>query len=322
MSETTLLEAVDLRLKIGPAQLLHGVSFAVRQGECLGIVGETGSGKSLTCRVIAGLGRRLAGGEIEGQVRLDDQDLLALSEREWAAKIRGRQIGMVPQASLNGLDPVMRIRRQMTETIGHLDPEADPIPRAKELLEQMHMPRADEILELYPHELSGGMRQRVMIALALAGGPRLLIADEPTTALDVTVQNGILELLKELRAEREMSVILVTHDLGVVESIADSVAIMYAGRVVEQGATATVLGDPGHPYTEALLKARPVLGGNEEMLATIPGSPPPGGVEIPGCPFAPRCSYVVERCRREDPPLAAVGGTHRAACWRTEEVGV
>jgi len=312
-----LLEVRDLAIEIAGWEPVVDVSFDVAAGECVAVVGETGSGKTLTCRAVTGLLQRRGGKAVRGSAHFDGVDLLELSDRQWQA-LRGRRISFIPQTSMSGLDPIMRIRNQLQETIRVIAPQDDPKQRMRELLELVHMPRPEQVLALYPHELSGGMRQRIMIAFALVGRPQLIVADEPTTALDVTLQRNILQLLKELQHETSMSLILVTHDLGVVEEVADSVAIMYAGRVVESGRAATVLREPLHPYTRALLAARPFAAGRDQELAAIGGQPPGAGDHVGGCPFSPRCSIAVGACSENVPPFTPVVDRpdHRVACWR------
>jgi oligopeptide/dipeptide ABC transporter ATP-binding protein len=314
-----LLEVCGLAATIGSREVLSDVNLAADDGELLSVVGETGSGKTLTCRAIVGLLPRLGGQVTAGRILLRGQDLTPLSEREWH-RLRGRRIAFVPQSSLLGLDPVMTIGRQLTETVQVLDQISTPAARALELLEMVEMPRAREVVKSYPHQLSGGMRQRVMIALALAGNPELLLADEPTTALDVTVQRTILELLDRLRREANLTVLMVTHDLDVVEAVSDSVAVMYAGMTVELGPVADVLQSPQHPYTRALLAARPSSRKEGERLATISGLPPAPEEWPTGCRFAPRCRYVDDRCVAEVPSLTHLPGHHAAACIRQDEL--
>ena len=227
-------------------------------------------------------------------------------------------MALVPQGSLSGLNPVRRVGKQLREAVATLDPGSDARSRSLELLTQVHMPNPEGVLGLYQHELSGGMRQRVMIALGLAGRPKLLVADEPTTAVDVTVQRGILELLQELRDTTGMAQVLVTHDLGVVQSIANLVAVMYAGAVVESGQAADVLTTPRHPYTRALLEAR-LMGEPGALIVTIPGNAPGLDDRPSGCPFNPRCPIAVKKCLRETPHLEELGAMHLAACWRAAE---
>jgi oligopeptide/dipeptide ABC transporter ATP-binding protein len=315
----TLLTVRGLAVELQGHEALTDVSFDVKSHSCMGLVGETGAGKSLTGRALTGLLRRIGARTVRGTALFDGIDLLSRTEKQWRA-LRGRRISMVPQSSLSGLDPLMRIGAQLEETIHELDKAVATGSRALELLELVHMPRAAGVLRLYPHELSGGMRQRVMIALALAGRPELLLADEPTTALDVTVQRGIIELLTDLRRETGMALILVTHDLTLIESIGDTVAIMYGGMVVETGPAQTVLTSPAHPYTRALLAARPSAARKGERLMAIPGGPPGIADRPAGCPFAPRCPYVKDVCRTDVPRLEPVTNGHIAACWRAGEL--
>jgi oligopeptide/dipeptide ABC transporter ATP-binding protein len=314
-----LLEVRDLSVQIGHHEVLSGVDLSIRSGRCLGLVGETGSGKTLTCRAVIGLLPRIGADVTQGSIMFDGRDLVPLRQRDWH-RLRGREIAFVPQSSLTGLDPVMTVGRQLAETIRLLDPEADVRTRAMELLDMVEMPNPQQTLNRYPHQLSGGMRQRAMIALAIVGRPKLLLADEPTTALDVTVQRAILELLTTLRQATGMGLIIVTHDLGVVESITDDVAIMYAGSTVELGATNNVLSRPQHPYTRALLDSRPSARMDGARLTAIPGQPPSPGEWPSGCRFAPRCPFVQDRCREQAPELAALPGGHRAACLRQAEL--
>jgi len=317
--QPTLLDVENLAAVIGKRELLSDVSFAVRAGEAVGLVGETGSGKTLTCRAAMGLLPRLGGSIISGELAFAGKSLIHASEREWHA-LRGRRLALVPQSSLSGLNPTMTLGQQLRETIRYLTPEVDPRERASELLEQVHMPRPREVLGTYAHELSGGMRQRGMIALAIAGNPSLLIADEPTTALDVTVQRSILDLLADLRARLGMAVLIVTHDLAIIEMVTDRVAIMYAGITVEFGETTGVLSRPSHPYTQALLAARPGMRQAGERLAAIPGAPPLPESWPPGCRFAPRCPYAISECALARPAReqAAHGGD--VSCIRHLEV--
>jgi oligopeptide/dipeptide ABC transporter ATP-binding protein len=307
-----VLEVDGLGVSLAGAEALTDVSFAVARGQCLGIVGETGSGKTITCRTLVGLERRIGGQVVRGRIVLDGTDVAGYDDDAWRA-VRGRRVALVPQASLSSMDPLMRVGRQLAETVKALDPDADPKTRALELLEQVDMPHPTETLRRYPHELSGGMRQRAMIALALAGRPSLLIADEPTTALDVTVQRRILRLLTSIREETGMAVIFVSHDLSVVRSVADHVTIMYAGRTVESGAIDDVFAAPAHPYTRALLAAQPANADRSKPLAAIAGAPPTLGGRPAGCPFRPRCPQAVERCA-EPVARVPVGDDHEAAC--------
>ncbi|HMJ04563.1 MAG TPA: ABC transporter ATP-binding protein [Conexibacter sp.] len=314
----TVLSVEGLGVELAGMEALTDVSFSVARGECLGIVGETGSGKTVTCRTLVGLERRIGGRVVRGRIVLDGTDVAGFDDAGWRA-VRGRRIALVPQASLSSMDPLMRVGRQLAETVRTLDPDADPRARALELLEQVDMPRPREVLRRHPHELSGGMRQRAMIALALAGRPSLLIADEPTTALDVTVQRRILRLLTTIRQETGMAVIFVSHDLSVVRSVSDDVAIMYAGRTVERGPIEDVFAAPAHPYTQALLAAQPGLADRSAPLAAIAGAPPPLGRRPDGCPFRPRCPHAIEACAAPVPQVT-VGAEHEAACVFAREL--
>jgi peptide/nickel transport system ATP-binding protein len=251
-----LVHVSDLCVHLGGRDVLHHVGFDIPAGGSLALVGESGSGKTVTARVLTGLLGRIGGTVTAGTVTFKGVDLLTADDAQWR-ELHGRRMAMVPQASLSSLNPVLRIGRQLRETIRELDPDADPRARALELLELVHLPRPAQLVDRYPHELSGGMRQRVMIALALVSRPDLIVADEPTTALDVTVQAEILRLLGEIRAETGTSLLMIAHDLAVVEAVAETVAVMRQGTVVEQGPARSVLLRPSHPYTKALLAARP-----------------------------------------------------------------
>jgi oligopeptide/dipeptide ABC transporter ATP-binding protein len=304
---------------MGRRLVLAGLDLELLEGQTLGIAGESGSGKSTACRVITGTLGRHGGVITSGKATLGELDLRSMDERGWR-KLRGRTIALVPQTSLSGLDPVMRIGRQLREAIRVQAPNADPKKRALELLDMVRMPAPSEVVRRYPHELSGGMRQRVMIALAISGEPELLVADEPTTALDVTVQRGILELLASLRDTRKMSLIFVTHDLAVVNSVSDSVAIMYAGMTVEIGPRQKIMSTPAHPYTRALLGAQPRTRKKMARLVAIPGSPPSPETWPRGCRFAPRCFFRTPACEEAVPALVEVSPGHRAACVRLGEI--
>lgn len=314
-----LLEVRDLAARIGGHEVLSQVNLSVRPGQSLGLVGETGSGKTLTCRALMGLLPHVSAEVTSGSILYAGRELVHCGQRDWH-RLRGREIAFVPQSSLTGLDPVMTVGRQLTETIRLLDPDVNARARALELLEMVEMPNPKEILGRHPHQLSGGMRQRAMIALAIVGRPRLLLADEPTTALDVTVQRAILELLTMLRRATGMSLIIVTHDLGVVEEVTDDVAIMYSGGTVEVGATKQVFSQPQHPYTRALLRSRPSARARGTRLTTIPGQPPSPGQWPDGCRYSPRCPHAQDRCAEQVPRLEAMIGGHLAACIRQEEL--
>jgi ABC-type glutathione transport system ATPase component len=252
-----LLAVEELAVDVEGQEILNDVCWDLRRGEVLGIVGETGSGKTMCLRAITGMLPRIGGRITRGRIQFDGNRLEAAGERDWQA-LRGHRIALVPQSSLGALDPLMRIDRQLGETIRALGQKDGVAERSIDLLRQVELPDTRRILRSYPHELSGGMRQRVMIALALAGRPDVLVADEPTTALDVTVQRSILELFLRLKDEG-LSMILVTHDLGIAETVSDTIAVMYAGATVERGTTEVVLANPAHDYTRALLGARPAL---------------------------------------------------------------
>ena len=323
-----LLSVQDLQTHFhtrdGVVRAVDGVSFDVMPGETLAIVGESGCGKSVTSMSILRLlpmpPARIAGGRIE----FEGRDLLALPEPEMR-KIRGNAIAMIFQEPMTSLNPVLTIGRQIAEALVlHRGlSQAEATARAIEMLRKVHIPEAERRVKQYPHELSGGMRQRVMIAMALACGPRLLIADEPTTALDVTIQAQILELMRELRDDTNASIILITHDLGVVAEMAHRVVVMYAGRKVEEAPVEELFARPRHPYTRGLLGSMPHLGGSLDAtgaetgkrLVEIPGMVPSLKEPTPGCLFAPRCPNASERCRTEVPALERHGPGHLAACW-------
>jgi oligopeptide/dipeptide ABC transporter ATP-binding protein len=289
----------------GVVQAVDGVSFQVDRGRTLGIVGESGCGKSVTALSIMGLIPKPPAKIVEGSVLFDGVDLTTLSERQ-LEDVRGRQVAMIFQDPMTSLNPTFKIGTQITETLQrHFDTPKDAArKRAVELLEEVGIPRAAERLDDYPHQFSGGMRQRVMIAIALSCNPKLLIADEPTTALDVTIQAQILDLLERLREEHEMAMIIITHDMGVIAETADDVAVMYAGQIVEQASVLDLFENPEHPYTEALLGALPQLEGEgvrEGRLTAIPGRPPDLVNPPEGCRFAARCPYREQDSCSEHP---------------------
>ncbi len=298
----------------GRVEILRGVSFEVAAGRTLALVGESGSGKSFTALAIAGLlpqGSRVDG----GQVLLDGTDVVQLSENR-RRTLRGAGIGMVYQDPMTALNPVMRIGKQVIEgLLAHGWSKATARERTLEVLDEVGLPAPDRLARLYPHQLSGGMRQRVLIACALAPRPKVLIADEPTTALDVTIQQQILEVVTTLRDEYRIAVLWITHDLGVVARIADSVAVMYAGRVVEEAEARSLFAQPAHPYTDGLIRSIPTLA--QPHQATLPqiGGVPVSLSALPiGCPYAPRCPQRRDRCTTEEPPLLDRGNSS-AACW-------
>jgi oligopeptide/dipeptide ABC transporter ATP-binding protein len=313
-----LLEVDDVRTyfatRSGDVHAVDGVSFAVERGKTLGIVGESGCGKSVTALSVMGLLASTARIET-GAIRFEGRELNRLSQRE-LEDVRGRQIAMIFQDPMTSLNPTLTIGLQLTETMQrHLEISHDEArKRAVQLLEEVHIPNARQRLDDYPHRYSGGMRQRVMIAIALSCSPKLLIADEPTTALDVTVQAGILDLLEELRDEHEMSMIIITHDMGVVAEAADDIAVMYAGQIVEQASAEELFDHPEHPYTEALLGALPQLEGvgvREGRLTAIPGRPPDLLNPPAACRFGPRCPYAGgDSCTVEEPQLREIRPGH------------
>src|ERR1700723_1937525 len=324
-----LLEVENLqthfRTPDGINRAVDGVSFHVDEGETLAIVGESGCGKSVTAMSLMRLIPEPPG-KIAGSVRFRGRDLLKLSDREMRA-IRGNDISMIFQEPMTSLNPVLTVARQIGETLRlHQGLDADAAEqRAIEMLRLVRISEPERRARQYPHELSGGMRQRVMIAMALACHPRLLIADEPTTALDVTIQAQILDLMRELKSEIGAAIILITHDLGVVAEMAQRVVVMYAGRKVEEAPVGDLFRRPQHPYTLGLLASVPRLGatlGRAEppRLAEIPGTVPSLRDPIVGCAFAPRCAYATERCNREAPPLEAKTAAHLAACFESERL--
>ncbi len=301
----------------GPINAIESVSMSIEPGEVLGIVGESGSGKSVTALAVMGLLPRPPARVVAGRILFDGADLLQLSERGMR-RVRGPGIGMVFQEPMSSLNPVFTIGDQIGETLRaheRLGPAARRT-RTVALLDRVGIPSAARRLDDYPHQMSGGQRQRVMIAIALACNPRLLIADEPTTALDVTIQAQILDLLLELRAERGMAVMLITHNMGVVAETADRVLVMYSGRIVEQSPATTLFDRPAHPYTAGLLACVPSLEMDLHRLQAIPGSLPDPARRPPGCRFAPRCDRHIPDCDRAVPPLLPVGAGHEAACIR------
>ena len=301
----------------GVVKAVDGVSFYVNEGETLGIVGESGCGKSVSVLSVMRLIPQPPGKIVDGEVLFDGQDLVKLSDDD-IRRVRGNKIAMIFQDPMTSLNPALTIGRQIQEALElHMGMNKDESrKRAAELLEMVGIPEADTRLDDYPHQFSGGMRQRAMIAMSLACNPRLLIADEPTTALDVTIQAQIVELVKRLRDEIGMAVIWITHDLGVVAGLADRMMVMYAGHVVEEAPVKEVYADPRHPYTLGLLGSLPRLDElREDRLTSIEGLPPDLIALPPGCPFEPRCVYAIDKCREVRPQLEPVGPRHRIACW-------
>ena len=318
-----LLSVHDLRTHIhtrnGIYRAVDGVSFSIERGETLGIVGESGSGKSVTCYSIMGLIPQPPGRIVSGTAMFDGVDLLHCSPAE-ARAIRGKRVAMIFQDPMTSLNPYLRVSEQLIEPllIHEKISRRDALSRALAMLDAVGINDAAKRIHYYPHEFSGGMRQRVMIAMALITKPEVLIADEPTTALDVTVQAQILELIKKMQRELGMAVVFITHDLGVVSGLCDRVQVMYAGRIVETADTRTLFHAPRHPYTRALQRSIPALQSKGAELYTIPGLPPDVSKTIPGCAFAPRCEFASARCTGGIPELTAFSTTHSHACLRVQ----
>ena len=320
-----LLEVKDLRVYFrseeGTVKAVDGISFEVKQGETLGIVGESGSGKTVANLSLMRLIPEPPGEIVSGSVILRGRDVLKLSASD-LRRLRGKQVAMIFQDPMTALNPFMRVSKQLMEVtqlhLGHTRVQARE--HAVKMLEHVGIPDASERIDSYPHEFSGGMRQRVMIAMALSCEPDLLIADEPTTALDVTIQAQILELIKRLKAETGASVILITHDLGVVAGMTDQVIVMYAGKIFERAPTTELFENPGNPYTRGLLRSVPNPTDEQGQLYQIPGQPPDLARLPKGCPFAPRCERAEEICRREFPPFVQLTSEHYSLCHFANEV--
>jgi oligopeptide/dipeptide ABC transporter ATP-binding protein len=316
-----LLVVEDLRVEIptrrGIVRAVRGVSFRVEAGETFALVGESGSGKTMTCRAILGLVH--PPGRVTGRVVFEGRDLLSLPEKE-LTRVRGRGLVMVFQDPMTALNPVLSVEQQLTEVLPDGGSTTGRRTRAAALLRQVGIPDPEERLRSYPHQLSGGQRQRVMLAIALAREPRLLLADEPTTALDVTIQAQILRLVVTLQKALGMALILITHDLGVVYQAVDRVAVMYAGQIVELATTSELFARPRHPYTIGLIASIPSLD-RSRALVPIPGSPPDLIALGRGCPFAPRCPWASAECRETDIPLLSVGERHWSRCIKADRVG-
>ena len=299
----------------GTVKAVDGVSFDVAAGETLGLVGESGSGKSMTCLSIVRL-IPSAGRIVGGSVRLDGEELLSKSEREMQ-QLRGRKVGIILQDPMSSLNPVFSIGRQVREPVAMYHGLRGQAlgERAAALLAAVRIPSPVERLRAFPHQLSGGMRQRVVGAMAIAAPPRLLIADEPTTSLDLTIQSQYLSLLEELQRRHDLAMIFITHNFGIVSRICDRVAVMYAGRIAEMGMVRQIFTSPAHPYTRALLESIPRLGARTSRLAAIEGQPPDMAKLPGGCAFAPRCPHVMDRCRGEAPPEFTVAPGQVSRCW-------
>lgn len=316
----TLLEVKDLRTSFfthaGEVKAVDGVGFQVAAGEAVGVVGESGCGKSVTALSIMGL-LQYPGRIVSGSINFNGRDLVKVPDKEMQG-VRGNEISMIFQDPLTSLNPVLSIKQQMIESLmlhKHLSKQ-EAVAKGLELMRRVGIPAPEERMGQYPHQFSGGMRQRVMIAMALSCEPRLLIADEPTTALDVTIQAQILELMRTLKEQFNMAVILITHDLGVVAGFCRRVIVMYAGKIVEQGAIGDIYGDPRHPYTWGLLRSIPRLSENSKRkLVPIWGKPPDLLAPPPGCRFAARCEYAMRICEFESPAIYQIADQHEAACW-------
>ncbi|SDH22802.1 peptide/nickel transport system ATP-binding protein [Pseudomonas flavescens] len=324
MSEVAL-KLRDLHVEFHPpgkrVQAVNGVSLDVEQGEVLALIGESGSGKSVTLRAMMRLHPERTT-DYRGELRVAGQDVLGMPARA-LADLRGKRVAMIFQEPLLALDPVYTLGQQIVETIRRHEPvsKREARARALQLFQRVSIPSPERRLDAYAHELSGGMRQRAMIALALACNPQVLLADEPTTALDATVQIQILLLLRELQRERGLSIVFVTHDIGAAAEVADRLAVMYAGRIVEQGPASALMSTPRHPYTRALLRSRregAMLKGRR--LDTIAGAPPDLANLPAGCTFAPRCAFAADHCRSRVPPPTEIGADQSAACWRLDEL--
>jgi len=318
-----VLEVRDLRAYLytrwGVVRAVDGVSFALREGETLGLVGESGCGKTMTGLSLVRLLPEPAGRIVDGQILLEGEDLVTKSEPEMR-HVRGRRVSMILQDPQTSLNPVFTIGDQILEALRQrrADGERSLVAQAEDALRRVKVAAPEQRMRAYPHQMSGGMKQRVVGAIAVAGEPRVLIADEPTTALDVTIQLQYLALLKEIQARTRLAMLFITHDFGIVARMCDRVAVMYAGRIVETGPTRALFRAPRHPYTEALMASVPRMEGTVTRLPSIEGQPPPLHELPAGCRFADRCAYVDERCRREYPPTMTVGPAHEAACWRIE----
>jgi len=322
-----ILEIKDLKIefvsKDSSLTAVNGVSFHINKGEILGLVGESGCGKTVTSLAIMRLFKDTNGKITQGGVYFKDQNITTVSDREMAV-MRGEEIAMIFQEPLTSLNPVMRIGDQICEVIRKHTQKtrSEAMEIAKAMLMQVGIPRAAQVLQDYPHQLSGGMNQRVMIAMAMSLNPQLLIADEPTTALDVTIQAQILDLMRRINRDHGMSMLLITHDLGVVAEMCQRVIVMYAGRIVEQADVVDLFKSPKHPYSKGLIHSVPVIGRRADRLESIPGNVPMLAKMPEGCKFAPRCKYKMDRCEKEEPRLFMVDGGRQersCRCWLMEE---
>ena len=303
----------------GIVKAVNGVDFEIRKGETVCVVGESGCGKSVTSLSLMHLVQSPPGKIVDGEILMDGRDLLKLSKSEME-HVNGKDVAMIFQEPMTSLNPVLKVGHQIMESIlFHTDATKEEArAKALEMIKLVGIPRAEEIMECYPHELSGGMRQRIMIAMAMVCNPKLLIADEPTTALDVTIQAQILDLMNQLKKETGTSILFITHDLGVVAEVCDDVAVMYCGRVVERGDVKTIFANPSHPYTKGLLGSIPRLGDAGKELKSIPGNVPNPKYMPKGCKFEPRCPYASEKCREEEPGFFQIEEGHISRCWLCE----
>ena len=321
IGQDIVLKVDDLRTyfttRWGTVKAVDGISFDLRRGETLGIVGESGSGKSVTMLSLMQLIPMPPGRIVSGSIVLDGEDLLQKSESEMN-RIRGSKIALIIQDPMTSLNPVFTIGNQVSEAIKiHQDiPKRSVMEQALSVLRKVNIPAAETRMRDYPHQMSGGMRQRVVGAIGISCQPQVLIADEPTTSLDVTIQAQYLALLKELQRDSNVGLIFITHDFGIVAKMCDRVAVMYAGRIVEQGTVRDIFNNPSHPYTEALLASVPKMEEDVDRLYSIEGQPPTLHNLPDGCPFAPRCQYVMDRCHEEYPSRVNINEGHHASCWR------
>lgn len=319
----TFLEVKDLEVEFQvdkkSVKPIERISFEMNEGEVLGIVGETGSGKSLTAHAILGLST-LVGGKIGGSVKFEERELLSISEKEMQS-IRGSQIALIPQNPMTSLDPVYRVGDQIVEgLVRHTKiSKREAKQQVIDLMGRLRIPKANRVFQQYPHQLSGGLKQRIVIAMGLCTNPRLLIADEPTTALDVTVQAQIMRLFREMTEDRGIGLFLITHDLGVIAQVCDKVAVMYAGNMVEFGKIETVFNTPSHPYTKALLDCIPYIGMKKGSLSAIYGNVPSAGNYPTGCRYHPRCPHSHSQCESTVPVTIEIEGGTRVACHLYEE---
>ena len=321
MSQENLLEVKHLRTeffssKKSSVTAVDDVSFDIKKGEIVGLVGESGCGKSVTSLSIMQLLKDTPGKVTNGEIIFQGRNLLEVSKKEML-DIRGDKMSMIFQEPMSSLNPSMRIDKQMIEGIRLHTPltKAEARKKAADILSQVGIPDPQRVLKNYPHQLSGGMSQRVMIAMAMSCEPDLLIADEPTTALDVTIQAQILELMKKIQQDKGMSILLITHDLGVVAEMCSRVIVMYAGKIVEEAPVEILFANPTHPYTQGLIASVPKLGSGVKVLPSIPGSVPDLSAMPKGCRFAPRCKYATEKCHQEQPELLSVGEKQKCRCW-------